>query len=215
MAMKLYYHEGKRGFAEKVRVMLAETGIKYEDVPVNRDQMQQMIKDGVVNFGMLPALEHDGKIIEQSPSIMEYIAEYADKLGLGQATNKYCGEADERPIVRSFAMAVNDFQTEAKTHLGKDGAPSNLDSVIIPKWFTYFQNILERNDDDDVRTDEYMYGKHLTFADIALFEAVNAVTELHGLNKVRPYPKLKEFHDKIAARARIEQFLATREQGQY
>ena len=146
---------------------------------------------------------------------MEYIAELADREGLGQGNNKFLGEEDERPIVRSYAHAVADFQNEAKTHLGKEGTPTNLDSVILPKWFAYFQGVLERNDDNDVRTEEYSHGKNMTFADIALFEAVNAVTELHGMSKVRPFPKLKEFHDKIASRARVEHYLATREQGIY
>lgn len=37
---------------------------------------------------------------------MEYIAEFADKQNLGQAGNKYCGENNERAIIRSFAQAV-------------------------------------------------------------------------------------------------------------
>ena len=38
---------------------------KYEDVPVDRDMLQGMIKDNKINFGKLPALEHNGKMIEQ------------------------------------------------------------------------------------------------------------------------------------------------------
>jgi glutathione S-transferase len=56
--------------------------------------------------------------------------------------------------------------------------------------------------------------QHLTFADIALFEAVNAVCNTYGvLKSLRPYPKLKEFHDKVASRARIEHHIATRPEG--
>lgn len=55
----------------------------------------------------------------------------------------------------------------------------------------------------------------MTFADISMFEAVNAVAEMFGLNKVRPYPKLKEIHDKIASRARIDHFLSTRVPGRF
>eukprot|EP00043_Microstomoeca_roanoka_P024140 m.5265 g.5265 ORF g.5265 m.5265 type:complete len:216 (+) comp4037_c0_seq1:407-1054(+) len=215
MSLKLMYHAGKRGYAEKIRMLLAETGMKYEEVEVDGDLLKSLIANGTLNFGLLPAVEHDGKIIEQSASIMEYIADLADKQGLGQAGNKFCGETAERPIIRSFAQAISDFQAEAKTHMGKVNAPANLDSEILPRWFGYFQGILERNDDHDVRTDEFMVGKHLTFADISLFEAVNAVVEMHGLNKVRPFPKLKEFHDKVASRARIEHYIATREAGRF
>jgi glutathione S-transferase len=42
--------------------------------------------------------------------------------------------------------------------------------------------------------------QQLTWADIALFEATNAALEAYGISKIRPYVKLKEFHDKVAAR---------------
>ena len=87
-----------------------------------------------------------------------------------------------------------------------------------------FQRVLDKNDDGDVRTEEWTYGKvcvcvcvcvclstffvaqtpslqqHFTFGDVAVFAAVNAVVELHGIGKLRTYPKLKEFHDKVASR---------------
>lgn len=57
-----------------------------------------------------------------------------------------------------LSSQVHDFQKEIKTYLGKDGAPQDA-PAIVAKWFTLFQAILERNDDNDVQTDEYMYGK--------------------------------------------------------
>ena len=35
-----------------------------------------------------------------------------------------------------------------------------------------------------------------------MFEAINAVVEVHGGSKLRPYPKLKQFHDNVAVRVR-------------
>jgi glutathione S-transferase len=57
-----------------------------------------------------------------------------------------------------FSSQVHDFQKEIKTYLGKDGAPGDA-PAIVAKWFALFQAILERNDDNDIQTDEYMYGK--------------------------------------------------------
>jgi hypothetical protein len=36
-----------------------------------------------------------------------------------------------------------------------------------------------------------------------MFEATNAACEAYGISKLRPYVKLKEFHDKVAARVSI------------
>ncbi len=55
--------------------------------------------------------------------------------------------------------------------------------------------------------------QNFTFADVACFEAVNAVINIYGLNVLRPFPKLKEFHDKVAAHARIEHHIQTRAPG--
>ena len=52
-----------------------------------------------------------------------------------------------------------DLYFEVKTWLGKGGAPAGVIETVVPKWFGYFQRILEKNDDGDSRTDEYTYGK--------------------------------------------------------
>jgi hypothetical protein len=41
---------------------------------------------------------------------------------------------------------------------GTDDAPADVETVIN-RYFNLFQEILKLNDDDDVRTDEYSYGK--------------------------------------------------------
>lgn len=213
MSITLYYHEGKRGFAEKIRILLADAGLKFNDVGVDSETFERMKSDGTLNWGVLPALEHDGKFIEQSTNILEYVAGLADAQGKGAGGNKYLGAPGEAPFHRAIALAVHDFQQQAKTYAGKDATPSNFFSEILPTWFKYFTAVLDKNDDGDVRTEEYCYGKHFTYADVAVFEAVNAVIEIHGTGKLRPFPKLKEFHDKVAGRPRIEHHIATRNSG--
>jgi glutathione S-transferase len=212
MAFKLYTLDGARGHAEKIRMLLAETGIKYEEVALNQSAVDEWTQQGKLNFGSLPALEHEGCMIENAAAIMEYLAIHADKNRMGQGGNKYCGEAVEAGVVRGINSMVEKYQDEVQTFKGKDGAPANAAGVIA-RWFGLFQAMLERNDDNDVQTDEYLYGKHLTYADISMFEAVNATVNIHGLKAIRSFPKLKEIHDKIGARARIEQHIATRAEG--
>jgi len=42
-----------------------------------------------------------------STAILETIAEYADKHAMGRSQNKYCGEPNERPIIRSIVQGVS------------------------------------------------------------------------------------------------------------
>eukprot|EP00055_Hartaetosiga_balthica_P008141 m.29302 g.29302 ORF g.29302 m.29302 type:complete len:212 (+) comp6139_c0_seq1:53-688(+) len=207
--MKLYHSAGKRGLAEKIRMLLAETGLKYEEVPVDERGMAQLVSSGKLLFGALPAFEDGDLWLEGSTSIMNYIAELADAKKLGQANTKFLGEPNETARVRSVAESVQRFQYEVGADKGAEVAPENVKD-IIKTWFGYIQAMLEANDDHDVNTDEYTVSQHLTYADIAMFEVVNMVVERHGMSTVRAFPKLKEIHDKIAGRARIERYIATR-----
>ena len=212
MSFTFYTLENSRGLAEKIRIMFAETGLKYEEVQISQETAKEWAAAGKLIFPELPALEHDGRVVHNSTAIIEFVAEMADSLGRGQGGNKYCGEAHEKPVIRGLNNMVSDFQAEIQTFNGPAATPANAKDIIA-KWFGIFQEILERNDDGDVKTDEYLYGKHLTFADIALFETVNAVSNVHTLMPLRKHPKLKEFHDKVAYRARIDQHIATRAEG--
>ena len=51
------------------------------------------------------------------------------------------------------------FYTQAKTWLGVTGVPDGFLEKTLPEWFGYFQGVLAKNDDGDVRTDEFCYGK--------------------------------------------------------
>eukprot|EP00047_Mylnosiga_fluctuans_P001453 m.220411 g.220411 ORF g.220411 m.220411 type:complete len:221 (+) comp10377_c0_seq1:1475-2137(+) len=210
--LTLYVFAGVRGLAEKIRILLAETGLRYTEVPVDQATFEKMSTDGTLNWNTLPMLKHGSAIIEDSSTIMEYIADLADKLKKGSGGNLYGGKPEERPFVRAIANSATDFQKAVKIWEGKEKIDPAVVSDLIPKWFGLFQRVLDKNDDGDVRTEEWSYGKQFTYADVTVFEAVNAITEVLGSTKLRTFPKLKEFHDKIAGRARIDRHISTRPQ---
>jgi len=203
---------GSRGLAEKIRILLAETGLasKCPEIVVDQAGLDKMSADKYLNWDSLPVLKHGSKLIEDSANIMEYIAEYADKLGKGPSGNLYTGAADEKALVRAVSNKATEFQILGKTWFGKEKSDPEFAKVIVPKWFALFQRVLDKNDDGDVRTTEWTIGKHFTYGDIAVFEAVNSVVEVHGSSSLRAFPKLKEFHDKVAGRARVDHYLSGR-----
>eukprot|EP00042_Codosiga_hollandica_P020448 m.66268 g.66268 ORF g.66268 m.66268 type:complete len:217 (+) comp49869_c0_seq1:209-859(+) len=211
---QLFTNEGQagKGFAEKIRILFAETGIKYKEIAVDAAGLEKLKKEGTVSFGVLPVLKHGANVIEQSGNILEYVADVADQRKLGVAGNQYTGkDLNERYHHRAHTYASLELYTVGQLWLGKEGAPANFLSETVPRWFTYFQSILAANDDGDVRTEEFSYGKCFTFGDVALFEVVNAITRVHGTVALRAFPKLKEFHDKIAVRPRIDKYLSLRQ----
>lgn len=208
--IQLYHHAGNRGNAEKVRMMLEETGFKYDEIALDQAAFEEMKANKTLSWGALPAISDDGHFLEDSNAIMYYLAKKADKVQRGSRSNKYLGEDDEQAQVIAIAQKATEFQQIAQTWKGKDGAEPGFVGETIPKWFAYFQTVLAKNDDDDVRTEEFSFGKNFTFADISMFEAVNAVVNVHGLHCLRPFPKLKEFHDKVSGKARINKYISMR-----
>lgn len=208
--LTLYTLSGVRGLNEKIRILLAETGLRYNEVGMDKAGLERMSKEGVLNFDALPMLKHGSKIIEDSATIMEYIADLADAAKKGQGGNLYGGKPEERPFIRAIANSATDFSKTVKVWTGKDKADPAVVAEVVPKFFTYFQRVLDKNDDGDVRTEEWTFGKCFTFADVTVFEAINAVVQVHGAGTLRSFPKLKEFHDKVAGRARIDRHLSSR-----
>lgn len=179
------------------------------------DQLKKTSEDGTLNWGVLPVLKDGDQWIEQSNNILEYIATKADAEKRGAKGNKYTGADGELPHIRSIAHACYDFQMKGQCWKGKAEAPAGFVEKDVPHFFGQIVKVLDKNDDGDVSTEEWSFGKNFTFADVAIFDAVNAVVNIHGTGKtLRPFPKLKAFHDKIAARGGIERHLSTRPDGQ-
>lgn len=210
----LYMHAGVRGLAEKVRMLLVETGLRFNEVPVDKAGFEKLCSDGTLNFETLPMLKHGSKIIEDSANIMEYIAELADSKGKGSSGNLYCGKNEERVFVRAIAAFATDFQKALRLWT-KEKLDKAAAEELATKFFTQVQRVLDKNDDGDARTEEWTYGKCFTYADLTLFEAISAFTEAYGQLKLRQFPKVKEFHDKVAGRARMVMHLGNRPPAQY
>jgi len=221
---KLYMHAGKRGEAEKMRFLLNETGLKYDDVAVDETDFKDMCDDGTLKFNELPALEFiqgDGpnKYIEGSNACMRAIADWADSKKCGRGEALYAGSSDIRGnyesstfIVQAIAERATHFERLANT-VNPENAPENI-KELTANYFQAFQDELSETDGDDVRTNSFLTGTNLTYADMTVFAAVNAVAtnaSLGGLAALKGYPKLKEFHDKIAAMARVESRIISRE----
>ncbi|WBQ11174.1 maleylacetoacetate isomerase [Hyphomonadaceae bacterium ML37] len=101
--MKLVLHGYFRsGTTYRVRLALNWKGLKYETVPVNLVDGGQRAADYLARNpqGLVPALEADGRILTQSPAIIEWIEETWPERPLLPA------DPHERARVRAFAAAI-------------------------------------------------------------------------------------------------------------
>lgn len=205
---KLYMFAGKRGNAEKIRILLAETGIRYSEVAVTEKSFEALQKD--LMFGDLPALHDGSKFIEGHANIMEYLARTADDLKKGHGSNKYAGLPEHSGAHRGIALACSDFQNAAQVWNGPDAAGADFVSKKVPEFFTYLQSLIAKNDDGDVRTEEYTFARSFTYADITAFDAVDQAVDTWGSGILNNFGKVAEFRDKVAKRARVDHYLSTR-----
>lgn len=72
-AIKLYYFGSVMARAEPIRMMLDYIGHKWEDVRCDFKDFGKMKEEGKLDFGSLPMLEIDGKRLNQTTAIINYV----------------------------------------------------------------------------------------------------------------------------------------------
>ena len=60
--MKLYYFDA-HGRAEPIRCLLHIAGVPFEDIRMDHETFQKHKADGTFEFGQVPAIEYEGKIM--------------------------------------------------------------------------------------------------------------------------------------------------------
>lgn len=128
--MKLYYFD-IYGRAEFIRMLLHHTKVEFEDIRINGEKLQELKDSGVLEFGQVPLLEHDGKQLVQTWSILRY---------LGKIYGYYPEDAGQAWRVDSTVDAVDDFFTQYfKLHHEND---EEKKKVALENWIKFSTNWL-------------------------------------------------------------------------
>eukprot|EP00054_Salpingoeca_dolichothecata_P003662 m.27969 g.27969 ORF g.27969 m.27969 type:complete len:213 (+) comp14049_c0_seq1:120-758(+) len=205
---KLYYTPGKRGEAEAIRMAFKECNVPFEDVPCDDATKQQLIDSGDLLFGELPMLDDGGLKLVEQPAILEHVAMKGDTSS--SAKNRLLGaNEDERSFARSLCSAAQDLRRELHRWVKTNDADQKKIFIdkILPEWFT----ALDRQATKSIEEDRGLGpGVDFTFGDIAIFEVVNAIATHLKVGILRPYPNLKEWHDKSLNRPAIHKHVQSR-----
>ncbi|EDQ84507.1 uncharacterized protein MONBRDRAFT_30172 [Monosiga brevicollis MX1] len=220
---KLYYHAGQRGEAEAIRMMFVEANLPVDDVAVTDADLAALDGEGKLLFGDLPVLEVDGMRLPKrhgahfavhiffisEAAILEYIASKADAKSGGK-DNRFLGSNEnERSTARSLCSAANDLRRELMRLLKNrnSDAEKAFKKDTLPLYFGSFDKMAVASNDEDKGLGD---GVHFTFGDLAVFEVVNAITHYMQVSIIRPYPNLKEWHDKAIRRPALEKHIHAR-----
>ena len=187
--MKLYYFDAY-GRAEPIRLLLNHAGVEYEDVRYSFAEWGEIKPTGKFEFGCMPALEKDGKIMGMSGAIMKYLAVSYDL---------YPTDPDDVYQVEKLFDLVGDYFTGLfKMQFAGDAKEKMLEEYVkdfFPKYLGYFDKHLENNS-----SKEFMVGDKATAADFLILHLVERMANSEELKEsVGPildnFPTLKGYFE--------------------
>jgi glutathione S-transferase len=198
-----------RGRAELIRLILAETGVDYQEHPVGQGtppldgrptDFQALKLTPQLPFGAVPVWEEpDGFRLAQSVAIANHLARSHGLLG---KTGREAAQCDQ------MLGAFDDVRAELRK-LATVAPPERaahrelLASQYLPRWFGYFDRLLRANRGGA----DGLVGETLTLADLALWYLIELCQD-NGLGgPLAAYPALVAFAARVGQRPRIAAYL--------
>jgi glutathione S-transferase len=192
--MKLYYSPGACSLAS--HIALHETGLPFEiDKLIKTTKMTV----GGENFmqinpkGYVPTIKlDDGSILTEGAAVLQYIADQKPDSGLAPKAGTMARYRLQEWLTfisselhKSFSPMFNkDTTEEVKTNARN----------LLAKRFAYVETQLANK--------PYLMGDHFTVADAYLFVVANWSD--HAGFDLSPFPKLKEYMARVAARPAVQ-----------
>lgn len=156
--MKLTYFEFP-GRGEQVRCLLKYAKVPFEDNRISFQKWGEEKKSGKYEYEQLPSLEWHGKVLAQTPAIMQFLAEKlnfmpSDPMMKYEAIATYTAVVD---IFNTYASMLTEKNSEAKEAKKKDYYGS-----FIPFMFGKFEQRLKKQ-----MNKQFMIGQSITYVDFA------------------------------------------------
>jgi glutathione S-transferase len=199
MAYRLLYFPF-RGRGEQIRLLFHALEIEYEDVAIEKPTLMELKKQGpeALLFGSVPVLEDGDFKLAQGPAILSYLGR---KHGAAPTDPELAAQAD------AVTLGAEDLRSKYFGLFGDQGAEKQAAFVAgdwTARWLPAFEWLLSTG------SDAHLVGDSLSYADIAVWDALDScVTYVDGAN-FDEAPRLKAFYDAIAARASLSAYLKYR-----
>jgi glutathione S-transferase len=200
-----------RGMAEKIRLMLAATGVDYDEaVPgfpsevthlSEPEHLAKLRADGMLMMNQVPLLCIDGLRLVQSRAIVRYLAERG---GL-------CGDGSARQRVECDVMAesVHDWKdaTCSSFEYGMNGfEPNERQLRKIKKGNARFLPILEQRLSRDGKAHDFLVGSAMTYADVLMLEVLEQIVPADP-GCLAAFPGVQRLHQRLREVPRIARWL--------
>lgn len=199
-----------RGMAEKIRLMLAATGVEYEEaVPGFPDvthlgepeHLASLREKGMLMMNMVPLLCIDGLCLVQSRAIVRYLAERGNLCG--------DGSAQQRVECDIMAESVHDWKDASCSSFeyGMNGyEPNERQMRRIKKGNARYLPIFERRLCRNGRMHDWLVGSSMSYADVLMLEVLEQVVQADP-GCLDDFPAVKKLHQELKGVPRIAAWL--------
>lgn len=187
----------------KVALMLEETGLAYEPIPIDTRKGEQFTADFVaINpNGKVPAIADGDTIVFDSNAILLYLAE---KTGTFAPPAGSAARGDLLSWLMFVGTGVGPFSGQAVhfKHFAPEQIPYANDRYLFEAERHY------RIADDRLSRRDYMVGDAYSIVDMDLWGWARMVPFILGDDAWAKFPNLKRLCDEISARPAAERALA-------
>ena len=206
--IKIYYSHTPFWRAEVLRVSLFISNIPFEDVRISREEFINMIKTGYlpngkkVPFHQLPVIEVDGEIIGQTGAIARYC---------GKISNLYSNDNINAAKIDQIIDAATDITNLVSPTIREKDEHKKIEdrlllkNKLLPRWFTYLENILSES------TSDWFVENKMTIADIAMWRLlgwlISGIIDGIPTTIVDSYPKLKNIHTNVHHHPKVQEWM--------
>jgi len=218
--IELYYWPTIQGRGEFVRLLLEEAGADYVDVARRKGGMARMMRfiEGRER-GALPLappfVRVGGQVVSQTATVLAFLAA---RLGLVPRSDALRVEASQIQLtVADFLGEVHDthhpiagsLYYEDQKKEARRRAPFFV-KERLPKYLGWLEAILARNRGSHGR---WLVGRSRTYVDLSAFQMIEGLRYAfpHAMaRQERRIPRLLALHERVAARPRVADYLASR-----
>ncbi len=215
-AYELYYWPGIPGRGEFIRLSLEYAGASYREIAREPKGMAKMMaflngkEPGALPFAP-PFLKHGSLVIAQVANVLRYIA---PRHGLVPASE------GARTFAHQLELTITDFVAETHdthhpTSPGLYYEDQKKEAVLkaaaftaerIPKYLTYFENVLSRGDG------KHLVGRSQSYVDLSMFQLIAGLRYAfpRAMKRMaRRTPKISKLHDSVAKEPKLAAYFAS------
>ena len=209
MDLKVYYSHTPFWRAEVLRISLFIGNISFEDVRISREEFREVILTGklrngiIIPFHQLPVLEIDGKIVGQTGAIARFCGKLS---GLYPKNDLLAAKVDQiidtaTDITNLVSPTVREKDKNIKRKMRE-----KLTNKLLPRWFTYLENILENE-----KGSTWFVDNKISIADIAIWRLLGWLKSgmLDGIptNICDTYTKLNNVHAEVHKHPKVQEWM--------